>query len=228
MIKKDPIFWCASGIFVLSLLLFAITQNQFWLALMIGSYLLRPILVSLGIGKRYMDERQMNIHYRSGNIAFAVMIIMCIVFAYKLNVENNNNWEMFTSTIVVGLAAKALFNVVLIKNIRETASKIIIAVGLLVALFSIMDVKSPVGMFVSALPGLAVAGIGLLARKYPRAIGIVIIVLAIASMIFLLTFKKGWGQLVTAAVIGIPLLIAGAGLFKSGQNEAAAEISGIK
>lgn len=222
MLRKDPIFWTASAVFVLSLSLFAITNNQFWLALMIASYLLRPILASLSIGKRYMDERQMSIHYRSGNIAFAVTIIMCIIFAYKLELENNHDWEMFTSVIIVGLATKALFNVALIKNFRETASKIIIGVGLLVALFSVMDVKSPVGMLVSALPGLAVAGIGLLARRFPRIIGIVIVILAIASMIFLLTFKIGWGQFVTAAVIGIPLLIAGAGLFKAGLNDATA------
>jgi hypothetical protein len=228
MIKKDPIFWCATGIFILALLLFVFTQNQFWLALMIGSYLLRPILASLGIGRRYMDERQMSIHFRSGNIAFAVMIIMCIAFALKLDAENNHDWEMFTATIIAGLAAKALFNVVLIKNFRETASKIIIAVGLLVALFSVMDEKFPIGMIMSALPGLAVAGIGLLARRFPRIIGIVIIILAIASMVFLLTFKKGWGQIVTAAVIGIPLLIAGAGLFKAGQNDAIAGAKGAE
>jgi hypothetical protein len=222
MFRKDPIFWYASGIFILALLLFAITQNQFWLALVIGSYLLRPILASLGIGRKYMDERQMSIHYRSGNIAFAVMIIMCVAFALKLDAENNHDWEMFTATIIAGLAAKALFNIVLIKNFRETASKIIITVGLLVALFSVMDVKSPVGMLISALPGLAVAGIGLMARKFPQIIGIIIVILAIASMIFLLTFKKNWGQLVTAAVIGIPLLVAGIGLYRAGRNDAKA------
>ena len=51
MLKKDPIFWWATGIFVLALALFAVTQNQFWLALMIGSYLLRPTLASLGVAK---------------------------------------------------------------------------------------------------------------------------------------------------------------------------------
>ena len=33
MIKKDPIFWCASGIFALALLLFYLTQSQDWLFL---------------------------------------------------------------------------------------------------------------------------------------------------------------------------------------------------
>ena len=85
MIKKDPIFWCASGIFVLALLLFAVTNQQLWLFMMIISYMLRPTLASLGVAKRYVDERQMSIYYRSGNIGFAVMIICCVMFAVKLS-----------------------------------------------------------------------------------------------------------------------------------------------
>jgi hypothetical protein len=228
MIKKDPIFWCASGIFVLSLLLFAITKEQLWLFLMIISYMLRPTLASLGAAKRHVDERQMSIYYRSGNIGFAVMIISCVIFAIMLSSENNHDFELFIAAIVIGLTAKALFNVILIKNFRETASKIIIGVGLLVALFASFDAGSFTGIIISILPGLAIAGIGLLAKKYPRVIGIVIIVLAMASMIFLLTFKKGWGQIVTAAVIGIPLLIAGAGLFRAGQKDAIAGAEGAE
>ena len=106
MFKKDPIFWWASGIFVLALALFAITQNQFWLTLMIASYLLRPTLASLGFAKRYVDERQLSISYRSGNIGFAVMIIVCVIFAIKLSAEGNHDFEMFAMAIVIGLAAK--------------------------------------------------------------------------------------------------------------------------
>lgn len=74
MIKRDPIFWWASAIFVLGLILFAVTQDQVWLALGIVSYLLRPTLASLVVAGEYVDERQMSLHYRSGNLAFAVMI----------------------------------------------------------------------------------------------------------------------------------------------------------
>ena len=223
MLKKDPIFWMASAIFVLALLIFAITKEQLWLFLTIISYMLRPTLASLGVAKRHVDERQMSIYYRSGNIGFAVMIISCVIFAIKLSIENNHDFELFIAAIIIGLAAKGLFNVVLIKNIREVASKIIIGVGLLVALFASFDQGSFTGIIISILPGLVIAAIGLMAKKYPRVIGIVIIVLALASMIFILTFKKGWGQIVTAAVIGIPLLVAGAGLFMAGQKDAEIE-----
>jgi hypothetical protein len=228
MLKRDPIFWLASAVFVLALLLFAITKEQLWLFLMIISYMLRPTLASLGVAKRYVDERQMSIYYRSGNIGFAVMIICCVIFAIKLSSENNHDFELFIAAIVIGLVAKALFNVILIKDFRENASKIIVGVGLLVALFASLDAGTFTGTIISILPGLVIAGIGLLAGKYPRVIGIVIIVLAVAAMIFLLTFMEGWGQVITAAVIGIPLLFAGIGLYGAGQKDAVATAKGAE
>ena len=69
MLKKDWIFWCATGIFVLAVVLFAATQEQLWLALMIASYLLRPTLAWLGVARRSVDERQ----DRAFNIAPAIL-----------------------------------------------------------------------------------------------------------------------------------------------------------
>jgi len=213
MLKRDPIFWWATGIFVMSLGLFAITQNQFWLALMIGSYLLRPTLASLGVAKRYVDERQLSIHYRSGNIGFAVTIIMCVIFAVKLGAEDNHDFELFAMTIIIGLVAKALFNVILVKNYREAASKIIISAGLLIALFSSLDAGSFVGVLLQILPGLVIAGVGLLSKVYPRPAGIVILVATALLLWVILGRGFTWAQIGTAAIIGVPLILAALCLF---------------
>ncbi|MDP3683773.1 MAG: hypothetical protein Q8S01_07555, partial [Ignavibacteria bacterium] len=66
MFNKDPIFWLATSIFILGVILFGITQNDLWLFLFACSYLLRPTLASLNIAKSHIDERQMSIQYRSG------------------------------------------------------------------------------------------------------------------------------------------------------------------
>jgi hypothetical protein len=208
MLKKDPVFWWATGIFVLALGLFAATQNQFWLALMIGSYLLRPTLASLGVARNNVDERQMSIHYRSGNIGFAVTIIVCVICMVKLGMEDNHDFELFAMAIVVGLAAKALFNVILVKNYRAAASKILISVGLLMALFGSFDASSSVGRLMQTIPGLAIAGVGLLSRKYPRPIGIVVLALTALLLVVILGKGLSWGQIATAVVIGIPLVLA--------------------
>ncbi len=220
MLKKDPIFWWATGILGLALGLFAITQNQFWLVLMIGSYLLRPTLASLGVGRKKIDECQMTIHYRSGNIAFAVMMIACVIAAVKLAAEDNHAFELFAMAIVIGLATKALFNVVLVKNFREAAAKILIGVGLLMALFGFLEGSPPLqNKLIDALPGSAIAVVGLLSGKYPRPIGIVIF--AITAILLTMIFSRGlnWASIGTALIVGVPLTLAGICLFRRNTDE---------
>lgn len=214
MLKRDSVFWWASGLFVLALALFAITHNQFCLALMIGSYLLRPTLASLGVARKHVDERQQNLYYRSGNIAFAVTLIMCVVFLAKLEMENNHDFELFAMVIIVGLAAKALSNVILAKNLHEGAAKILIGVGLMVALFSTLDAGSFINILIAALPGLVIAGIGLLSKRYPRPVGILALVAAFLMILFIMTIglrNSGslWTQILVATIIGAPLITAG-------------------
>jgi hypothetical protein len=220
--KKDPIFWWATGIFVLALLLMAVTQNQFWLVLMIGSYLLRPTLASLGIAKRLVDERQMSIHYRSSNIAFVVMIITCIILAIKLNTDGNPEWEMFNVAIIVGLATKALFNVLLVTNYRQAATKVIIATGLLLILFVSMgsvDEGFSLGTFLRVGSMLAIVGVGLLSKKFPRIAGGIMFVIT-AVLVFVI-LKKGLtiAQVATALIVGVPLATAAAFLFTRDKSE---------
>lgn len=217
MIKKDPIFWWAAGIFVLALLLFFITRDPNWLFLGIASYLLRPTLASLGIASHHVDERQMTINYRSGNIAFTVTIITSVICSIILFAQDDHAFEMFHMAIIVGLATKALFNVVLVKNFREAAEKILIGVGLLVALFNAFhafDNFSILRLLKYITPGLLIAGIGVLSKSYPRPAGGLIIVAAI----FLLwkIFEKGfdWGQIAAAIIVCVPLIIGGAFLMR--------------
>ena len=223
MLKRDPIFWWASGVFVAALVLFAITQNQSWLTLMIGSYLLRPTLASLGVGRKKIDERQMTIHYRSGNIAFAVMMIACVIAAVKLEAEGNHAFELFAMAIVIGLVTKALFNVILVKDYRAAAAKIIISAGLLIALFGSFDAGSIAGRLMQSIPGLAIAAVGLLSRKYPRPIGLVIFV--VTALLLWVILGKGltWASLGTAAIVGVPLILAALCLFSRDKIDGKSE-----
>jgi hypothetical protein len=220
MLKKDPIFWWATGIFVLAIVLFAVTQNQLWLALMVGSYLLRPTLASLGVAKRHVDERQMSLQYRSSNIAFTVMIIACIIMAVNLASKDDHSWEMFNVIIILGLAAKALTNVVLTGNYREGGAKIIMAVGLLVFLFVAMENGFSVGTLMEGAPWLVIVGIGLLARKYPKTIGGALFVIAAALAILILSIKGfSVDQIAVALLISVPLVTAGVCLFIGNRGE---------
>jgi hypothetical protein len=229
MFNRDPIFWWATGIFVLALLLFLITQSPNWLFLGIVSYLLRPTLASLGLAGRHMDERQMTINYRSGNIAFAVTILICVVVSIKLMAEENHAFEYFHMVIIAGLAAKALFNVILIKNFREAAQKILIGVGLLMAVFmsfSSFNPFDPASLVMNILPGLIVAGIGVLSKLYPRPAGALI--LAASAFLLWKIFSRGfdWGSIATAVIVCVPLGIGGVYLLRCRTTNVQTELEG--
>jgi hypothetical protein len=220
MRKRDPIFWVATGIFLAAIVIYAITREQLWLSLMIASYLLRPTLASLGVARRYVDERQMSIHYRSGNIAFAVMIVASVVLAVVQSRKGDRSWELFNIVIILGLASKALFNVVLVKNYREAGSRIIMAVGLLVALFVAMENGATIGGLVESSPALLVVGLGWLARKFPKTVGS--IVFAVTAFFLFVILSRGLrvGQFATALMICGPLFLAGACLFAPDRSDA--------
>jgi hypothetical protein len=223
MLKKDRVFWWAAGIFGLAIILFASTGNQLWLALMVASYLLRPTLASLGVARRLVDERQMSIQYRSGNVAFAAMMITAIVLAVAQNIKGDHSWELFNIVIIIGLATKALFNVLLMKNFREAGARIIMAVGLMVALFASMSHGLSLATFFEALPGLAIVGIGWLSKRFPRTIGT--LVFGVTAVLLFIVLEKGitiW-QVTTAVLISMPLIIAGVCLFVRDRDETGTE-----
>jgi MFS family permease len=223
MFKKNPIFWWASIIFVLGLILFAITQNQiFILAFIVAAYLLRSTLASLGIAKKYVDERQMNLNYRSSNIAFVVMMFACVFLAGHLMAKDDHTFEMFLMAIVIGIATKALFNVLLKKNFRETAPKIIISVGLLMTLFaSISNIDHGIfsmSFIMNVLPCLFVVGVGITAKFYPRAASIGMFIYAALLIAFMCRRGFSWGTLGSSLIFTFPLLAASLGLWWEPKN----------
>ncbi len=219
MRRKDPIFWCATGIFVLALVLAAVTQEQLWLALMIASYLLRPTLASLGLARHSVDERQMSLQYRSGNVAFAVMMATAVIVAAVQSAKGDPNWDLFNIVIIVGLATKALFNVLLTKNYRLAASKIIMAVGLMIALFASVSHGPSISTAMEAGPGLIIVAIGWLSRRYPRVVGILVFLATAALLVVILGKGFTLGQITTALVISVPMILAGLCLYLPSKGD---------
>jgi hypothetical protein len=133
--------------------------------------------------------------------------------------KGDHSWEFFNVVIMVGLAAKALFNVLLLKNYREAAARIIMAVGLLVTLFAAAENGPTLAGLIEAAPWLLIVGVGWLSRKYPRTIGSVILVITAALLFVILGRGLTIGQFTTAALICMPMGLAGACLFAKDHHE---------
>jgi len=141
------------------------------------------------------------------------MMVAAVILAAVQSAKGDPNWDLFNIIIIVGLAAKALFNVLLAKNYRQAATTIIIAVGLLMALFAAMSHAFSLTTLMEAAPGLAIVGIGLLSKRFPRIVGTLVFI-ATAALEFVI-LGKGFtiGQITTSVVVGVPLILAGLCLF---------------
>lgn len=225
MHKRDSIFWAASAIFVLSLVL-VVAFGQQYLLLMACAYLLRPTLHSLGFARHLVDERQLQVQYRASNVAFAALVIGNAVLLLSLMAKEDHTWEMVGGVLAAGLAVRALAQLLLVGDLALTGKRILIAVGLLAGLFSAMDAGFP-AVFLAVLPGLVLVGLGLASHKAPRAVAAVIagfVALFCVLMVPRALRQPGglnWGSALTFGIICVPLLTAALCLWRSASPDEA-------
>lgn len=215
--KKDPVFWWTWGIFTTGLVLFAVTQMDIFFILIVIAFLMKPTLASVGMLKKYTDERELSINFRSGNIAFFVLMIACVFMAAKLRAENDHAYEMIYMIIVLGLVTKALVYILMAKDFRKTAPKIMITAGILIASFSGMG-SIDHGVFsmsfiMNTLPGFIIIGVGILSKFYPRIAAVLIVMMALFISYFIFRRGLGWSSVGTAFIVLTPLIGASYGLW---------------
>jgi hypothetical protein len=221
--KRDPIFWTASVIFAVALALGIIIDNGFFL-LMVAAYLLRPTLHSLGFFPKLIDERQMQIQYRAGNVAFTAMVLGNIVLILSLMGQGNHLWESVLTVLLIGLAVRALAGLLMVGDPAVAGSRIIITVGLFFALFGIAE-GGWSGAMAHVVPGLLVIAIGVGSRRYPRAIAIGLAVLTVAFTAVMAgpaVRQRGGpnsGTALVFAVVVVPLVTAAVLLWRGARSD---------
>jgi len=225
MHRRDPIFWAATAIFVLSLVLVVVFGQQY-LLLMAGSYLLRPTLHSLGFAKKLVDERQMQIQYQASNVAFAALVVGNAAMILYLMGKEDHSWEMVGGVLAAGLTVRALSQLLLVGDLALAGRRILIAVGLLAGLFAAMDAGFP-GVLFAVLPGLVLVGLGLAAPKAPRAVAGIIVGIAVLFCLLMLPRAirqpggPNWGTYLTFGIILAPLLTAAVCLWRGASPDEA-------
>ncbi|OYV74459.1 MAG: hypothetical protein B7Z72_00090 [Gemmatimonadetes bacterium 21-71-4] len=222
--KRDPIFWAATGIFVVSLVLGMAVDNAF-LLLMVAAYLLRPTLHSLGFAKQLVDERQLQIQYQASNVAFAAMVVGNIVLMLYLMGRNDHTWEMINAVLLIGLAVRALAGLLMVGDPAVAGPRIVIAVGLFLCLFGVLEGGAS-GAVAHGVPGLVVVGLGFASRRAPRAIAVSLFALA-ALLLGWRAFSAlqrhavpNWGEILAVVFIAAPLVIAAFCLLRGASGSA--------
>lgn len=215
MPKRDPIFWAATAIFVVSLIL-AGTVHPVALLLMSFSYLLRPTLHALGLAQRCADERQLTIQFRSGNIAFTVVVAGLLILAAERQLRSEPA-DAYFALLCIGLAAKALSHRLLGKDWRPTGIVIVLSVAALMTLFGLLEEGLTLAGLIHSIPGLILAAIGLTAFRLPRVAGVMTFAAAGSAIYYFHLYTLR--QLPVFLLLAVPLLIASICLYFGGTRD---------
>jgi hypothetical protein len=187
MIKRDRIFYIACGLLVVGLVL-AVMDQYIALLPLVGSYLLRPTLHALGLAKKTADERQIQILSRSGNIGFLVVMFGATVISI-LRMYQGEPPDDFHLLIVLGLVTKAIVGLLMIGDLRNAGRILLVSYGLIAGVFvgaqgvnEIQAGETPWETIVGVGLIIVFITLGLLAKKYPRPVGMVVMLGAVGMI----------------------------------------------
>ena len=187
MIKRDRIFYIACGLMVVGIIL-AIMELYIALLPLVGAYLLRPTLHALGLARKYAYERQIQIFSRSGNVGFLVVMFGASVRAI-LRMAQGEPPDDFHLFIFLGLVTKAIIGLLMIGDLRNAGVIILISFGVIMGVFAglqgfneIRAGETPWETFAGIGLIIVFSTLGLLARKYPRPVAVVLMLGAVGMI----------------------------------------------
>ncbi|UCG62159.1 MAG: hypothetical protein JSV52_02420 [Candidatus Zixiibacteriota bacterium] len=187
MIKRDRIFYIACGLLVVGIIL-AFMDEYIALLPLVGAYLLRPSLHALGLAKKYADERQIQIFSRSGNIGFLVVMFGATILAILRQYQGEPP-DDFHLLIFLGLVTKAIIGLLMVGDLRNAGVVILISYGVIMGVFAglqgfdeILAGETPWETFAGIGLIVVFVALGLLARKFPRPVAIVLMLGAVGMI----------------------------------------------
>ena len=187
MIKRDRIFYIACGLLAVGIIL-AFMDEYIALLPLVGAYLLRPTLHALGLAKKYADERQIQIFSRSGNIGFLVVMFGATVLAILRQYQGEPP-DDFHLLIFLGLVTKAIIGLLMVGDLRNAGVVILISYGVIMGVFAglqgfdeIRAGETPWETFAGIGLIAVFVSLGLLARKFPRPVAVVLMLGAVGMI----------------------------------------------
>ncbi len=168
------------------------------------------------------DERQDAIGNLSSHIAFYVFVILTLIFIFIQFIKKGENPPNLWYTLLIVPLLIKLFTSFLMTYGAVTGARFIgfTIVGIFF-LFILLSHGISLGTVMESIPFLIVFIFLMLAGKYRRLAGILLILVAVGLAIFF----RGWrnidifGRILMFALIPIPVLICGAALFFPGNKK---------
>ncbi len=215
MFQRDRIFYAACGLSGIGIVV-ALLGSDLSIFLFVAAYLLRPALHEFGLAKQYADERQLQIHSRSGNIAFIVMVVAAVGLGIW-RVSRGKSIEELNELLFIGLAARAITGLVMGGEYRKAGATIIGAVGFFLGLFITLDAGLPWGALAGAGLALLIIVFARVALRNPRSMAVLLtlLVLSVIAGFKLYEFRTIstalWLFFVTPLACAVACLFLGSG-----------------
>ncbi|MBN2092214.1 hypothetical protein JW964_21520 [candidate division KSB1 bacterium] len=162
------------------------------------------------------DERQEAIGNLSSHIAFYVFVILTLMFIFIQFIKKGENppnlWYML---LIVPLLIKLFSSFLMTYGAIAGARFIGFTIVSIFFLFILLSHGISLGTVMESIPFLIVFIFLMLAGKYPRIAGTLLILVAVALTIFFRSWRNMdiFGRILMFALIPIPVLICGAALF---------------
>lgn len=217
MIKRDKIFYSACAISAVGILL-ALLGYEFSLLFFVAAYLLRPSLHEFGLAKKLADERQREIHSRSGNMAFVMLMLALAGITLWRMAQGESVGDLIT-LMGIGYAARSLTGLIMAGEYKRAGVLIISAAGVFFALFILAVEGFSIVTIGGAVVGLIIMGIGQLARKFPRTIAIVEVILAVLIVTTFRLFDLSKAPIQMWMFFVIPVITSALCLFLGARNK---------
>ena len=217
MRRHDSVFY-VSWVLVAGAVGLAAAGLNAGILLFVLAYLLRPILHEFGIATQYVDERELSIHSRSGNVAFIIVMLGAAGFMlYHLARGEEIGDDVVL--LCLGVGVRALTGLILTGAYRRAGVLIITVVGLAIATFGFLDGGFSVPALVLGSIGLAIIGFGQIARRAPRGVGILLLFIAAAAVVVLRLYQLRMANLAMWMFAVAPTVFAASCLLLGGTSD---------
>ena len=217
MIKRDRIFYSACGLTGVGLVL-TVMGYELSLLLFMGAYLLRPALREFGLAKQQDDEYRLEIHSRSVNLAFMVVMIAMIGAAIWRLSDGESPVDLY-ALLGIGLAIRAVTSLAMAAEYRKAAVVMISAVGAFHAWSIVLDNGVSKAAVIGIAIGVIFIGFAQLARKSPKPTAIILAIFAVIALITLVVLGFRRVDMDVWLLFVAPITTASICLFLDARNE---------
>lgn len=220
---SDAAFCASAAISLLSLALAASVDKRF-LLLLLGAYLLRPVLCLVGAHGSVVDGRQCDVQFRASHVGFIALVVGNVVVILALMAKDDHAWEMSLAALVVAIVVRSVARLLLERDPAAAGTRILMTTGLVVCLFGLLAHGLSAESLQHILPGVVIGSLGWFGDSHRKLTATLAFLIATLIAVGLASFSlqspagANWGTAVAGSLLVAPMVVAGLCLWNAARR----------